>query len=130
MEKHRNDIDELIKEALGQEEATYYKQLEEEQSVLQEGLELFKGRRAWILIGVGIVMIAFIVFGIYCLNEFFKTENVKELMIWGGGFFMAIIATAALKLYGWMQMDKNSLMREIKRLEFQVNVLIKEVHKN
>ena len=34
----------------------------------------------------------------------------------------------ALKIWAWMQMDKNAIMREIKRLEFQVSVLVKEMN--
>ena len=57
MNKYRNKIDELIHEALSQEESQYYDQLEKEQSLLDEGLALFKGRRGWLSIYVGIVMV-------------------------------------------------------------------------
>lgn len=127
MGKQKNEIDELIRQALGEEEANYYEQLEEEQSLLEEGLGLFKGKRAWISVWISIVIMAVFVGSIYCLVEFFRVEETKELMIWGGGFFFGMFMITALKIWAWMQMDKNSLMREIKRLEFQVSVLVKEV---
>jgi hypothetical protein len=127
MGKHKNEIDELITEALGEEEAKYYEKLEEEQSLLQEGLGLFKGKRAWISIWIGFVIILLIIGSTYCIVEFFRVEETKELMIWGGGFFLGMFAITALKIWAWMQMDKNALMREMKRLEFQVNVLVKEL---
>jgi len=129
MNDNRNKIDELIHEALSQEEAQYYDQLEKEQSLLDEGLALFKGKRGWISIYVGIIMVAMIAGGVYSIIEFFRAEETKELLIWGGGFFSAMMAIAALKLYAWMQIDRNAIIREMKRLEFQVSVLVKEVSK-
>ena len=129
MGKHKNEIDELIREALGEEEANYYETLEEEQSLLQEGLGLYKGKRAWISIWISFVILALLVGSIYCLMEFFKVEETKDLMIWGGGFFLGMFAITALKIWAWMQMDKNAIIREMKRLEFQVNVLVKEMGK-
>ena len=130
MKKQGNEIDELIREALGEEEATWYKQLEEEQSLLEEGLGLFKGKRAWLSIWIGFVMVAVIIGSVYCLIEFFKVEETKELMIYGGGFFLGMFMITALKIYAWMQIDKNAIMREMKRLEFQVSALVKEVGNN
>ena len=130
MGKQKNEIDELIRQALGEEEANYYEQLEEEQSLLEEGLGLFKGKRAWISVWISFVILAVFAGSIYCLIQFFRVEETKELMIWGGGFFLGMFMVTALKIWAWMQMDKNSLMREIKRLEFQVSVLVKEVSSN
>lgn len=129
MGKQKNEIDELIREALGEEEANYYEKLEEEQSLLQEGLGLYKGKRAWISIWISFVILALLVGSIYCLVEFFKVEETKDLMIWGGGFFLGMFAITSLKIWAWMQMDKNAIIREMKRLEFQVSVLVKELGK-
>ena len=128
MGKPKNEIDELIREALGEEEANYYEQLEEEQSLLDEGLSLYKGKRAWISIWISFVILVVLIGSVYCLVEFFKVEETRELMIWGGGFFLGMFMITALKIWAWMQMDKNAIMREIKRLEFQVSVLVKEMN--
>ena len=127
MGKQKNEIDELIREALGEEEANYYETLEEEQSLLQEGLGLYKGKRAWISIWISFVILTLLVGSIYCLVAFFKVEETKDLMIWGGGFFLGMFAITSLKIWAWMQMDKNAIIREMKRLEFQVSVLVKEL---
>ena len=125
MGKPKNDIDKLIKEALGEEEASYYEQLEEEQTLMQEWMETYKGKKAWLSIYITFVMIALLVGSIYCLVMFFQVVETKELMIWGGGFFLGMISITALKVWAWMQMDRNAMIREVKRLEFQVNALVK-----
>ena len=120
--KNDENIDALIKQALTDEETAFLERLGE-QSLLQEGLGLFQGRRAWISISVGIVMILIMAGTVYCLVEFFKVEETKELMIWGGGFFLGLFMITSLKIWAWMQMDRNALMRELKRIELQVSTL-------
>jgi hypothetical protein len=44
-------------------------------------------------------------------------------MVWGGGFFLGIFMVTALKVWAWMQMDRNAIIREIKRLEVQLTAL-------
>ncbi len=116
------DIDQLIKDTLTQEEAKFYNELDE-QNVFQMMEGLFKGKNSWILILMNIVLI--IVFGlfIYCAIQFFNTDVTNELIKWAvlGTFCMMIVGM--LKLMGWMQMDKNALLREMKRLELQVSSL-------
>jgi uncharacterized membrane protein YciS (DUF1049 family) len=39
---------------------------------------------------------------------------------WSTGFLFCCLGTMMMKLWWWAQMDKNSLTREIKRLELQI----------
>lgn len=122
MKTNMEDIDQLIKDTLTQEEAKFYNELDE-QNVFQMMEGLFKGKNSWILILMNIVLI--IVFGlfIYCAIQFFNTDVTNELIKWAvlGTFCMMIVGM--LKLFAWMQMDKNALLREMKRLELQVSSL-------
>jgi len=126
MEKKRNEIDELITKALNEEESEFYDQLEQP-GILGEALDLYKGRNKFISIGITFVMLAFLVASVYCVIEFFAAEKVKDLIMWAGGFFFSMIGIMALKLWSWMQMDRNAVMREIKRLELQVSAIAKEI---
>ena len=65
-------------------------------------------------------IVAFVLF-IYCLVQFLDTENTNELIKWGAGGFTCLMVTSLLKLFAWMQMDKNAILREMKRLELQVS---------
>jgi hypothetical protein len=121
MKKEAN-IDEVIKQALSDEESEFLERLGE-QSLMEEGLGLLKGRRGWISIWIGFVILIVFVGSIYCLMQFFDASEVKELMVWGGGFFLGIFMVTALKIWAWMQMDRNAIIREIKRLEVQLTAL-------
>jgi len=122
----KREIDELITKALNEEEAEFYNQLEQP-GILGEALELYKGRYKFISIWITIVMFAFLAATIYCIVEFFRAEEIKDLIVWAGGFFACIIVIMALKIWSWMQMDRNAIMREIKRLELQVSAIAKEM---
>ncbi len=121
MKKEAN-IDEVIKQALSDEESEFLERLGE-QSLMEEGLGLLKGRRGWISIWIGFVILVVFIGSIYSLVQFFDANEVKELMIWGGGFFLGIFMVTALKIWAWMQMDRNAIIREIKRLEVQLTAL-------
>lgn len=121
MKKEAN-IDEVIKQALSDEESEFLERLGE-QTLMEEGLGLLKGRRGWISIWIGFVILVVFIGSIYSLVQFFDASEVKELMIWGGGFFLGIFMVTALKIWAWMQMDRNAIIREIKRLEVQLTAL-------
>ncbi|WP_242205331.1 DUF6768 family protein [Aestuariivivens insulae] len=113
------DIDKLIKETLTQEEAKFYEGLEE-QNVIQMLGGLFQGKNKWIMYLMNVMTLVFFVLFVYCLVQFFNTEAVNELIKWGIGSIAFLLGVSMLKVFAWMQMDKNALMREIKRLELQI----------
>lgn len=122
MKDYKENIDELIKQALTEEESEYLEKMGE-QTLLEEGLDLFKGRRGWISIWIGFVIFVVFIGSIYCLVQFFEVSETKDLMVWGGGFFLGIFMVTSLKIWAWMQMDRNAIMRELKRIEVQIAAL-------
>ncbi len=122
MKTNMEDIDKIIKETLTEEEAKFYDQLDE-QNVLQMVGGLFQGKNKWIMYMMNIMTLVFFGLFIYCLVEFFKVEDTRSLLKWGFGGMIFLFGVSMLKVYAWMQMDKNALIREIKRLELQVSSL-------
>lgn len=124
--KNIEEIDELIKETLTAEEAKFYDELDE-QNLLGMISGIFKGKLGWLAVVMNIINL--IVFGIliYCLIQFFNVTETNELIKWGLGIGICLNFNAMIKLYAWMQMNKNALMREMKRLEFQISLLSSKV---
>lgn len=122
MKKEKEKIDELIKETLSQEEAKFYEELEE-QSLIGKLGEVYKGKLGWLAVIMNVVHV--VIFGllIYCIVQFFGTNDTNELIKWASAGFLCMIAMGMLKLFIWMQMDKNDILRELKRLELQVATL-------
>ena len=119
MDNKMEEIDQLIKDTLSKEEAAFYDSLEE-QNLFDMVFGLFKGKNAWFLIVINIMIFVFLGLLIYTCLQFFQVESVEELIKWGFGAFVCFMTISILKVYAWMQMDKNAILREMKRLELQV----------
>lgn len=122
MKTNMEDIDQLIRETLSKEEAKFYDELEE-QNLFQMVLGLFRGKNKWIIVLMNVMTLVFFALFIYCAVQFFSTDVTNELIKWGISGFVLLMAVSMLKLFAWMQMDKNALLRELKRLELQVSSL-------
>lgn len=119
MKNSIEEIDQLIKDTLSQEEAAFYDSLDE-QNLLQMVFGLFRGKNAWLLIITNIVTVIFFACFVYTLVQYLTAEGQEELTRWGIGSLMLLLSLSMLKMYAWMQMDKNALLREIKRLELLI----------
>ncbi len=119
MRNKMEEIDLLIKDTLTQEEAKFYDSLEE-QNVFEMIFGLFKGKNAWILIIMNIMILIFFVLFVYSCIQFFTVESTNDLIKWGFGSLVFLLGVSMLKVFAWMQMDKNAILREMKRLELQV----------
>jgi Family of unknown function (DUF6768) len=122
MKTNMEDIDQLIKDTLTEEEAKFYDDLDE-QNVWQMIGGLYKGKNVWLTVIMHIINIAAFGLMIYCLIQTFDAEKTNDLMLWIAGFFLSLIVMSMMKIYAWMQIHRNALTREIKRLELQVSSL-------
>ncbi|MBW1296797.1 DUF6768 family protein [Aquimarina litoralis] len=122
MNTNMEEIDKLIKETLTKEEAKFYDELDE-QTMFEMIGGMYKTKNRWIIIMMNIVnVIAFGLF-IYCVVKFLGAESTNDLIKWSAAGFLCIMMTSMLKIFSWLQIDKNALIREIKRLELQVSSL-------
>jgi hypothetical protein len=126
MKTNMEDIDQLIKETLTQEEAKFYEDLDE-QNVLEMIFGLFKGKNKWIMYMMNFMTLVFFGLFIYCTVQFFNTDVTNEMIKWGVGGLVFLLGVSMLKVFAWMQMDKNALLREMKRLELQVSSLATKI---
>ncbi|MEO1010001.1 MAG: DUF6768 family protein, partial [Bacteroidota bacterium] len=128
MKKEMERIDELIKETLNSEEAQFYDNLEE-QGILAKMGEIYKGKLGWLAIIMNIMHLFLFGVFVYCLVQFLETEDISALVKWASAGFLCMIFMGMLKLYMWMQMDKNDTLREIKRLELLISGLANKLDK-
>lgn len=122
MKNHTEEIDKLIKETLTQEEAKFYDELEE-QNVFEMIGGLFRGKNKWMMYLMNFMTLIFFGMFVYCIIQFFNTEIINEMLTWGLGGLVFLFGVSMLKIFAWMQMDKNAILREMKRLEIQISSL-------
>lgn len=84
MKTNKEEIDELIHQALSEDEAKFYDQLGE-QSILEMVGGLFQVRLKWITALMMIIMTILFVIGVFSLVQFFKVEGLRLMMTWGRG---------------------------------------------
>lgn len=120
----KEEIDKLITESLSKDEAEFYKNLEKEKGLWESFGELYSGKLAWITAVMTIVhfILAIVVF--YSGYQFFTAESTAVMLHYGAILFLALIFASMIKLWTWLQMQKNAILREVKRSEYQVAVLM------
>lgn len=122
MRKEFEEVDQLIKEALTSEEAKFYDHLDE-QNMLQMFGGVFDGKNKWLIVIMNVMTFVALGFLIYCIVQFLKVEDTNMLIKWAAGGMICMMMMSMIKVFIWMQMDKNSMIRELKRLELQVSIL-------
>ncbi len=127
MSKSNEEIDKIIHDALSKEEAAFYDQLGE-QSLVEMAIDVYKGKDRWIKILAFCFSIVFFGLFVFSAIKFFQAEDLKEMIRWIAVGFFSFGTNMALKIWQWMQMDKNAIIREIRRLELQLSVLAKSNH--
>lgn len=120
MKIHMEDIDKLIKETLTEEETKFYDELEEK-NIFGAVLDVFKGKNSWIAIVMNIVNLIVFGFLIYCIIQFFDAEATNELIKWASAGFICMSFMSMIKLYIWMQVDKKTIIKEMKRIEILIS---------
>ncbi len=123
MKKEMEEIDKMIREALSEEEAKFYEDLNEP-SVLQKLGEVYKSQLGWLALVMNVVMLFLAILALYAIISFWNAPETLEMLRWATVGIFSVLAIGLLKLYFWMQMDKNDLKRELKRIELQIAALI------
>jgi len=121
----KEEIDQLIAESLSKDEAEFYHDLDEP-GLFRSWGEIYTGKFGLIALLMSVVHLIVAAIAFYCGYKVFTLEGTAEILQYVAAMFIALMFASMIKLWHWMQMDKNSIMREIKRLEFQVAVLMEK----
>jgi len=111
-------LDDDIRRALASEEE-YYDQ-DREEGVFRQMAAVFRGKMRWMAIAVTVESVVFVVLMILAAVEFFQTDDVKRQIFCATGILLLAMLLVLIKLWGWMQMNRHSIQREIKRLELRI----------
>ncbi len=116
------EFDDKIRQALQAESDNVWKDVEE-QGLFEQALDVMRGKHRFLTVIANVVMAVFFAVMVYCVVRFFDAQTTRTQIAWSVGFLASNMVVAMLKLWFWMQMDKNTVIREVKRLELQVATL-------
>ena len=124
-----NDVDRAIRQSLSAEDAELFDRLSLDQSLRQQVLATFEGQQRWMNVAGWIA--GFLLFGGASVMAwwFVEAANLQDTLRWGAGSALAFAGLALVKVWFWMEMQKNSILREVKRVELQVASLAAQLRR-
>jgi hypothetical protein len=122
-----SDIDEKILEALNNEDKEVMDSFGEEPGLFELIAESFRGKMKAVVIPVFVFMLAFAAILVYSAIHFFSVETIGTKLHWLAIGLTALIVFGLLRLWYWMELNRLSIIREVKRLELQISLLSKKL---
>lgn len=91
-----------------------------EPNLAEEVLAAFRGRhRALTTLMVVLSLAAFAV-ALYAGVKFYQAGDLTAQLRWAGLALLLLVAMSMLKIWFWLEMQTNRVLREVKRLELAV----------
>ena len=113
-------LDDQIRAALSAEDRALLDEYADEPGILDLVAGTFRGKmRFWSALSVFMTLPMFAL-SVWCFVELVTADDVLVALRWGAGFLWSALAVAMLKMWFWMQMNQQAVLREIKRVELQV----------
>ena len=109
-----NDIDNKIRSALQRSPSDY------EPNLAEEVITVFRGRHRWMHAIAALVTFAFVACAAWAGYRFYEAESVRDQLLFGGLALALLLATSLMKVWFWLEMQTNRVLREVKRVELLV----------
>lgn len=118
------DADALIRDAVRQEEASIDAAVFD-RPLTEDIVQSFRGRRRWMTVFPTLLSLVYTALGVWCGYEFFQEPTTKLQLAWATGVLCCALSICTTKILIWGEWRRNSVLREIKRLELRVSELSK-----
>ena len=123
------EIDDLIREALKDEDQEFLSSLEEP-TLSEQVTSMFQGRWRFInAIGM-VVSLALFAVGLFGVVRFLQAEESLTAIRWGALALFGMGGVSYMKLWYWLELERHATTREIKRVELQVAHLVATLGKS
>jgi hypothetical protein len=106
-----NDLDKKIQAALQSGSP------DEEPNLAEEVINVFRGRHRWMHGIVVAVSVVFLALAVWASFRFYYADVVREQLLWGGLALVALLMISFMKVWFWLEMHTNRILREVKRVE-------------
>lgn len=125
-----NDLDQAIRQSLSAEDAALLDRLGADQTLHRQVLATFRGRLRWFNIAGWIAGV--VLFGVGCVlaRRFVQAQEVREMLLWGAASALAFAGVVLVKIWFWLELQKNEIVRELKRLELQLASLAAKLRRS
>ncbi len=120
-----NELDAKIRQAL--QAATELPGTIPEPTLTEEIMGTFQGRHSFLNISGAIKMVCAGLIFYICIYQFFQQNSTMAMVAYATAALICIAVACTTMLWLWVQMNHNTTVREIKRLELQMALLTQEL---
>ena len=120
-----NDFDNKLKDALSNDRPGT--EFGHEQGVFEQMAGVFKSRQRWLIILDMVMIFVFLGLGVWAFLGLLEAEDFRSHVLYGLGVGFSLLAVGMLKMWFFMQINRNSVLREVVRLQIQVADLAKKL---
>ena len=115
------ELDEKIRQALDDTgiDSTEFGD-EDEDSLRRLISDAYQGKLRWIFVLATFWQLIFFAIFVYAGIEFFGMTGTGDPIFWATIFLMSGIGVSMMKMMHWMLINRNRILREVKRLELEV----------
>ena len=124
-----NDFDQAIRQSLSVEDAKLLDRLGADQALHRQVLATFEGRLRWFNAAGWIAGGVLFFVGCVLAWWFVQAQEVGDMLRWGAASALAFVGVALVKIWFWLELEKNAIVREVKRLEVQVASLAAQLRR-
>ena len=121
------NIDDEIRAALSEEDRMELERLTGEQDVFDMIGDTFRSKmRNWVIL-LWVESFAIFAAAVWTGYRFFNAPDARDMIFWGSITIVLVLAIVIIKIWYWMEINKNTVVREVKRLELQIAYLAKSM---
>jgi hypothetical protein len=114
-----DDLDRKIEEALNAEDRELLAQLGE-QGVFAQWFGVYKGPFGWAAAYATVLTFTLVIAAIFCGWRLFDSADLIEAVRWSTAVIVLMVMVGFLKIWFWLRMESNRVLREIKRVELRI----------
>lgn len=114
------NLDRELKNALKVDAEQIDALMQQDQSLFARIFGVWRGNMRWLATVVALFSLLATVLFIWCGYQFWHAPQVNDQIFWAVGFFTALIVQISLKMWLFMEANRNASLREIKRVEIEL----------
>ncbi|MEM9079774.1 MAG: DUF6768 family protein [Verrucomicrobiota bacterium] len=118
--ENKRSIDELISEALKEDQKDFVKNYKQDPGVFELIFLTFRGKNGWLGWATFVLQFASLFLALFFGYKAFQADSPQETTLWASGTILCYVGIVALKLGNWIDAGRRSTLQEIKRLELQI----------
>lgn len=122
-------IDRMIRDALSEEDAELHERFGGQQPIHETVKDFLSFKPRLLLIGAIAVTFVAMAIAVFSVMRFLNAPEIRDMLLWGGVGLFSLLVVSTIKIWAWMEMSKNAVTRDIKRLELKIVNLSGRINK-